>query len=435
MEKLDFTELLKRAIANENCSQITNEIFVRKFSHTTIKVGNMLPVMFDGENSVEIIGLQYGLDALKCFGELIFKLAIQINYHIRSCTPDEAAQNSQFLRYVNDYCRRSLVEFEMHYAGCDVDIFSEIKGPFEQIEKLVINVPKLMVPPENLRLNKIFPLVGHLDLNFQQITTPDFIDCSFPHLEEFSIAAGMFNETFEPTFINIITKNPQIKIMSAVRPSQNALRLINEHLTKLEELLCLLEIEEDSDLDEIHFTSLKKLSLWFPFGKCHLPEKITFGELEEIALFCFFGNIGDDYIDFLLKYQSIKKLTLGEGLNNVQILKLAGKLPYLSEVVFIDNRDVSARTIVKFVEKSDKLKKLGFDQVSMAKPQGYRRVLENELGQKFYINYRNPYINEFSIERRLATENSINCATEYTDRVMFLIIACILRVLLLNRNQ
>lgn len=410
IEKLDLLNLIDAASLNEDCSKLAADIFRTKYAEKQFKIEkNKNPSPWNDDGSVVLISnLQVATNMIKLFGHLITKLSLQINYDGTLCTPVQIVDTVILLGEINERCRESLVEVELHYSGCEVNnIFQQIIGPFEHVEILSLHLFNMIVQTadQQAQLNKIFPNVRHLNIDFHQIRDSAFIDCEFAKLKELGIADGLIYESNESILIDLLKKNPQITYISVIRPTLKVLRLINKYLVHLQDLHILMENQEEFSFRKITFSSVQRLNLWLSTGKCYPPKKIAFGSaLHDIALVCASGDMSDNYLNFLLKYPKIKKLSAGQALNNAHVTKLIDKFPKLSDAFFDFTNDVSAATVVEFITKSPSLNRMIFLLTSAENFEPFENQLKFELGTDFTIQSENmgsSLSKRFSIERKI----------------------------------
>lgn len=394
LEGLDLPNLAIKAATSEHCSNVAAGIFGRKFATKLIRFGNEQPAISDLETASNI---------LRYFGHLIRKISLQFTYNSGTCTNDATVQNRKLLSDINKYCRNSLVDFEIRYSDCDPSIFSEIKGPFDKAENVSIHLFHMTAYTDKLKLNEIFPRVRHLELDFDKISDPNFVDGEFRYMDEIAVASGILDESFDEHFKGFLKKNPQIRYVSVVSPIYRTFHHLFKQLKNLQELHIQQSIREDRIQDKIFFPNIKRLDIRLAPEECVLPKRITFGRaLEEITLQCQYIDIGTEYFSFLDRYKKIKKLSAGIDLNNKNLLALIGKYPLLSEATFTLRYDVLSDTIIKFVKKSNRLNLLHFYHSSNENREDFKKKLEAGLGNDFRVHYFNTTSSsEYLIERKV----------------------------------
>lgn len=409
--KSDLLSLIKAAEINEDCSKLAAEIFQRKHTDKLLRI-EKYPLPHDSDAVISISSFETATNMIKYFGNLIKKISIQINNDSELCTELQVIETVILLMAINARCRESLVEFELHYNGCNVNnIFHQFTSPFEHVEILSLHLFNMIEQKDTrtLQLNAIFPNVQELIIDFHEIRDSSFIDCEFSKLKKLGISDGLIYESNESILIDLLKKNPQITYISLIRPTLRALRLVNKHLMHLQDLHILMESQEEFSFSKITFPTVQRLNLWLSTDKCYPPKKIAFGTaLREIALVCHSGDENDSYLNFLFKYPKIEKLSAGNGLNNVHLLKLIGKFHRLANVFFDFNKDVTVANIIEFIQRSPSLNRLEFVHAYIEHLDKFENRLKHELGAEFNIQFHDltPSTSKrFIIERKIPIVN------------------------------
>lgn len=407
LNKLDVLNLINAAEISDDCSKLAAEVFQRKYANTLFRIEkNPLPYAADANAVIPISTYESATNMIRHFGNSIKKLSIQIDNDAELCTELQVIETVVLLMAINARCRESLVEFELHYNGCNINhIFHQLSDPFENVEILSLHLFDMVQQNGDRQLNQVFPNVRELIIDFHKIHDPLFIDGEFSKLKKLGIADGLIYESNESILIDLLKKNSQITYVSLIRPSIRALRLVNKHLTHLEDLHILMDSPEGFSFTKITFPSVKRLNLWLSTDKCFPPKKIAFGTaLREIALVCRSGDENESYINFLLKYPKIEQLSAGNGLNNVHLLKLIGKFSRLSNVFLDFSKDVSVTNIIEFIKKTPSLNRLEFIHAYIEQIDAFENQLKHELGTDFNIQY---YDMEPSVSRRFTITRKI----------------------------
>lgn len=396
--------------ADDLCAEVAAHVFSRTFAQKFFKIENphsKLPVIFEND-AIKISDLEIAADLLKAFGRLITKLALHFEYQLKTCSPSEKEQVRQILNYVNDYTRNSLVVFEIHFSGCNVDIFSEINNPFRNAKNVSFHITQNVGNSNDTRLNHTFPRVEHLDLDLEKVMDIQFINGTFKKLKQVHITPALFDKSVEAGFTNFIQMNPNITHLTIVSPTKKALLIINTYQKNLEELQILRELREGPSCVNYHFLSIKRLILRFSAGKCFPPKKTLFGpSLQDITLSCGAKDVSEDYFSFLYTYPQIKKLSAGVGLNDTSLQKLIGKLPNLSEATFYFGGDVTLDNIIHFIANTSKtLNILTFYHPSISNADQSKQRLDERFGLVFKIQFQivGEFI-EFVVERKIPIKN------------------------------
>lgn len=395
LEDLNLLKLIETALRNEDCSKAVAKIFQQKYRESSFTIEKSVPGHSGFRTSfsaVKVIGLPVATDMINHFGHLIQKLSIKIDVDVSKCEPYDANENINLLNAINEHCRESLVEFELHYAGCNTNnAFNQIKGPFNRVEFLRLDVHNMNDQTEHRQLNKIFPNVREIELELNHLKSSSFIDCNLPKLESLRIDDGRIYETNKAVLIDLIKNNPQIKYLSILHPSPEALDYIQKYLPNLQELQINLNSQEE--------------------------EQTKVNENNE------------KYIKFLLNYPNIQNLRIGNGVNNAHLLKLIGKFPKLSQALFGFENDVSEDNIVEFVKQSPSLNQLAIFYSNVEKTRAIENGLKTKLGTDFSIKSDvNTPAQELSIERKIPVVNGANhCHSMIYNTVVMILAAFAIR--------
>lgn len=372
MEESYWVELVIAAAASEQCLNVTKEIFSRRFSSHKIYIGNAY-----GEVSMNV---------LKNFGHLITALELSFIDN-GDCQPDYIAKYNSIFRYVNENCRKTVTSIEIGFNPCGLNIFDQLNGPFEKAENVKIHQPIVTIAKDNPRLSEIFPVARKLGLNFETINNMRLIDCEINLLDELTIAGGLItNKSYDDTLKNLLKKNTRIQRITVSQPTYHTFQLMNKYLHNLEEVNILQSIAyagDDDGQNELFFPKVKKLRVQLD-ENCQQPLAITFGgdKLQELRLDCMPNDIDYKYFSTLYRYSNITHLEANSQLKNIDLLKMVGKFPLLTEAHF-SFKSVTNDSIVKFIENCKQLKIMKFEYNS------YQNELEHQLitsiGRNFSI--------------------------------------------------
>lgn len=415
-----MSALASAASFSEDCSTVATEIFSRNFASDAIRFVNAELASFD---------------ILKHFGHLISKISLHFHRdnNVEVCTSNDAIKYANLLQLVNLYSQNSLVEFEILYeSDCIVDIFAEIKGPFELAETVSIQLKNTTIKTDNLRLCPIFPSVHQLDLNIESVTDPKFVDCEYDSLDGLKLAGRLLDKTMEKKFKGLIKHNQHIRWLSLTSPNYRVLRFVNRHLPNLEEFHILHSIKKDVLIlqEKVFFQRIKKLNLQFAARECNPPKWISFNRgLEELTFHCAHSDIDENYFKILLTYPRVKKLTAGAEFNNRQLSKLIGKFPVLSEAQFSFRVDVNTDTIYQFVRKSKRLNVLRFLFMANGNATEFATQLETNVREFFKVRFNVLEAStEFVVERIIPISIATKLLTS-SAFILFIVLHIINRVL------
>lgn len=403
LEKLSTFNLAKAANFSDHCSIVAKEIFARRSASETVELLNAEPA---------------SMEVFKHFGHLITKLSLRFDRQKAAYRQEEIGEFRKLLQSVNKNSRKLLVEFAIHYtSNCYLDIFEDIKGPFERAETVSIEFSNLVVHTNNVRLNTTFPHVRHLELDYDQVTHPYFVDCQYADLETLSVTGILLNESEEIIFRDILRQNQNIRSLSLKNPTQPTLTLVNQNLPNLEELHIYGSINEDEWDDGVNFESIKKLEIRFQTHKCSMPQHIEFNpDLEHLLLHCLYSEIGDDYFAFLDNFSQVKNLTAGVEFNHEHLEKLTGKFPELLIADFGVRNDVTAEDIAEFIDESEHLLMLTFLYISNPNAHDFAEQLGALIGEDFNIQFKRSPASTvyFLVERKPPGDNGVKVLASST---------------------
>lgn len=202
-----------------------------------------------------------------------------------------------------------------------------------------------------LRLNAIFPNVRQLtivDLDHLKDSRP--FDCRLPKLEKLVFREGIFQksldtqESNELIFKNLLKKNPHIQTLSLIYPTSTALGYIKKYPKNLQELDIVMVNQEAAN---------------------------------------------DAYLNLLLKFPKIRKITASNSVNKAGLSKLVGKFPSLMNALFGFDKDVHVNDVIDFVKKSPSLNYLEFVHANVGDGNTFEDQLKKELGADFNVKYNN----------------------------------------------
>lgn len=229
---------------------------------------------------------------------------------------------------------------------CNFNEFNGHKVSFVKPETVKIVQPNLIIKSDAQSLCGIFPNIRKLELNFEYLNEPGFIDCEFNLLDELILGGKLLDKTFENPLKNLLGKNTRSQSITIKSPSNyRTYQLIQKYWKNLEEVHIfnkIIENDDESDAqEEIFIPIVRKFEMRFNLEiGCHLPMAVIFGgpELRELSLSCYDAEYltedgyarGDRSYKFfrtLYRYPNIKSLYAGRWIYDIDILKLIGKFP------------------------------------------------------------------------------------------------------------
>lgn len=352
--------------ANEQCLSVTSKIFSERYASQRFKFSNKDPDAFA---------------ILKYFGSSIQPTKFYFG-HEHNCNSNKTSEYRQILQYA-DRNRKSVEEFEVMGELCGINVFHEIKNPFEKVEIAIINQWTLaMEKGDERNLCAIFPNVRHLELSFGNLTDQAFLDCEFHLLDELTIGGDILDETYDETLKKLLIKNSRIQhIVFTTAMNRRVFQLLNKYLRNLKHVSVSGRVLDDDVEDEIFMPSVRKLEINFKaWSECQIPIGISFGggELQELDIQCYSDERKFEYFSTLYRYPNIKTLSAGVKLNNRDLLKMVGRFPLLTKANLSVVSDVTSDSIVKFIENCKQLKDINF----FFSGSGPKSTMESELKEK-----------------------------------------------------
>lgn len=167
-----WIELTDAADASEQCLNVTQAVFLRRFASNKIHIHNAFSAT--------------AVNVLKYFGHLMTSLELDFIDN-GECSSDYIAKYDEILRNANENCQQSLTSITIGSNPCGLNMLDHFSGPFQKVETVKIDQPVMTIAVDNPRLNEIFPVVQKLTLNFKVINNARIIDCEINLLDELII--------------------------------------------------------------------------------------------------------------------------------------------------------------------------------------------------------------------------------------------------------
>lgn len=296
----------------------------------------------------------------------------------------------QLLQLANENCRKSVVSISIGKNPCDVNMFDDLIGPFEKAEYVQVNQPVVTINKNGFRFNKMFPVMRKLNLEFEIINDPTFIDCDFNSLDELTVGGGFLtNKVYDGMFEHLIKKNPHIKRITAKDPSYRTFQILHKYLDKLEEVQIQGKYRNYQQQEKLFFPNIKKLEINL-YSNCLQPAELTFGgsELKELSLYCNQYYIDNEYFETINRYPRIKILNANYQLKDGDLLKMIDRFPLLTKATFTFSNDITSDSIIKFIEKCNRLAEMAFMSYELQNSDEIEKQLQAKIGRKFTIVMR-----------------------------------------------
>lgn len=144
--------------------------------------------------------------------------------------------------------------------------------------------------------------------------------------------------------------------MSVYYCTLDFLQFISVHLPNLEYLDLPFIFERSLYKGHIHFNSVKHLKIR-AIGE-HFAQRATFKQLQELELDSNV-DVSSAWIEFIGRSNNLTKLNIAEGaIFDAELAMLTEKVPNLIEASFIVGPGVKYETIVAFLQRNIKLKRV-----------------------------------------------------------------------------
>lgn len=357
--------------------------------------------------------MERGLQYLRCFGHLISFLAILNKKKLSTLNPAD--------RYITKYCTKSLERIT--FDGINEKHFEHIDEPFLNVK--VIRFKKCQVGKKLSQFNRWFPKMRHLIIDTCDFIHTYYLMDHFPKLKELAIASSFQEKSERICIEKMLILNKQLTTLQIYINLNNIgyFQSINTHLNSIE---CLKVdfIKWSNPIFShvnLHFNSVKIFELHtnHSYG---INSKIpfSFNQLEHFSLTFCGKTVDHNFIEFISKNVSIKKLSLYNYIKNEKILisdkiktEIIRILPLLEEIVFRDSEfsvyDVvqftnSFKLLKKFIFKLDDMSELNFD------------CLQSKIGNEWHISISN-YRDTVKVSYVLKSKDRIDYADEGFDHV------------------
>lgn len=315
---------------------------------------------------------------------------MDVTLSTNACNETETTELLQLVN--NEQLKESVKSISFGADPCNLNTFDLVIGPFKKAESVAINYQhQLKINQHSRRLNDIFPLMRKLNLHFNTTNNLEFVDCEILSLDELTISGGLItNNTYDSTFDNFLVKNPLIQRLTVKKPTYRTFELLQKYSKRLEEIHILSSVyKSDRKQPELFFPNVKILEINLD-GDCHQPYEVTFGgeELQELHLNCPHEHIDYEFFNTLNRYPNIATLTATSGLENRDLLRMIGKFPQITKATTDFSKNVTSDSISKFIEKSNKLKKMSFKSHNLENPDEMEKQLQTRIGGNFIITMR-----------------------------------------------
>lgn len=349
LEKMDLPDLLRVAETNKHLSQVAVEVYKQNFIDKPLKIqAPTFPNRFKMKvgNEIIVTDVEIVLKILEVFGSSIRVLRVQYE----RIDFEDAKKITQ---HINQFCSESVTQ--IGFSGITKNIWYLLKKPFASVHDVAFR--KIVEPAKGMKLNQKFPQLRTLMLLDTIVKEPKIFGCKFSHLDHLFITTLRRKNDFANQTKYLLENNPQIRHLSVQHNFRSFLENITNKLQHIETLELLWPQDDYSDGNQIQLNHVKKLivtSNSFP-----VPTKIEFTKLEEIECFCY-PELNNEYIDYMGLNKNLMRLNITSDVNNEQFIfiRLQRAFTRLVEASIKCGKDVTANTVIEFIEMNTKLEKL-----------------------------------------------------------------------------
>lgn len=394
---MEFRDLLSFAETNHFFADLAATIFKQKHSQKVIKFSfphknkhrfATNDDIYETDDTIYVKNVSSIFQTLKYFGRSILKLKIQY-------VTDKFDQHfvSSISEAINIHCSDRLTQLDIQTSS--PYFFDGISKPFSNVEYVQLNGHFASLETSTMNFIEIFPSIRRLSLTFVHLQNQQNMDWTIPLLEDLHVttrycreAAGLFESELE----EILRKNPQIQKLSLSGISQEFLSTkLNTILPDLENLKILSKNRihtRDFHRQQVIFKNMKSFSTYWEME--HFPFNVEFKNLTELNVADSFESKYNWWIEYLDNNENLKRFNINLGeISDDDLTKLTDKKLNLEEVSLVLSRRVADRTVVNFVEKNDKMKRICFEKCKYMEDdmETKAKLLIRELSDKWKITY------------------------------------------------
>lgn len=306
-------------------------------------------------DSIMITNFEEAINVLRNFGYLITKLKFYSTR--RSFTSSNSAD---IVNAIGEYCSNELKQFRIWQVKSH--LVNKWNKTFDNVVNVTIH-DDYTSGDQFLQINRIFPNVERLDIEWLDIKNPNetFIVQHYPYLMHLECIIGKVNE--KSTLVeNLLKLNPHLRSLKVKNMVDiEVLRFVNETLPELEKLTFVAEsndfygVRNGSSVSDssVHLKNVKELTMVF-FASLENSQKplrfpVTFDRLEALDLSIeIFGN---EALDFLKQNTHLKKLSLPRNkITYGQLNEIVDSLPNLQKFYLNWSQTFTKNEIETFLE-------------------------------------------------------------------------------------
>lgn len=277
---------LKKSTKIINCLGLMGIFFQNKFAEKLFAIHNPIesnePIETELPDIVHIYDYRLAWNVVKSFGHLITKLSVIF------CDSEPEMTN-----HIVKYCLKSLKE--LHLGSWDGNWLNYFHEPFENVRKLSLQRTFIY----DKFLDRFFPNIKELHLNYIETFNVSFIERSFPFLENLSVNISPYNGS---NYLNVIDVGKLLKHNPQIR----SIKINNARY--LDDITVL--IDHLNEIVDLNFFSIKHSFLSNKlFNQLTLAcEKFT--NLIEIALDCGPDVQSKNVATFIKNHKALNEVRL-----------------------------------------------------------------------------------------------------------------------------
>lgn len=353
-------EVYSLANSDENYWHLVMDDLKQRFAQKTVILTTLhpFPAENDFEETDDYIKIRHAptaVQVLRDFGPSIRKLKIE---HVPKYKDAQSTRNVYEL--IHEQCYESLEQLQLRWLG--QDFFLDTTRPFKRLTNLSLasDIMEINSGTEN-NFSDLFPVLRHLYLSYVEVRNTDILLVKYPQLEHLLVDVYVFDTPgyiTEPEIIELIKKNTQLRSLIVKNVSPTLLKVIADHLKRLENLEIYRYDERKRDIYNFHFQNVKSFKIGNSFGQS-MPAYITFGNnLKQFQVEAYPQD--SKYISFVESNNSLKRFQMNGkfSLRDKDILRLATIKLNLTEMIINCEWGVNDENIIKLIENSDKLKRI-----------------------------------------------------------------------------
>lgn len=362
LDELDLSKLLLSASKNGQCLQEARSVFKRLHANKVFSISG--PFVEDGENAfyatvnmlIEIRNFEVAIQFLHAFGEYIEILSVYFDEM-------DANEGKEIVEHINYVCTNSTALKSLSLQKCADNVLDELQTSFPSVSTLSFSSDGnvgIKIRSDSLKLVNIFPNVQKLFLGHTIPSDWKFIGKTFSYLKVFGVeleSKSNQSVNIDEQVIHFLKHNSHIYAVLVFHSNLKFLKGVTGISPQFEQLKLesFSKNYKNYEGEPIHFNRLKflEISSYDDF----YPELIHFDPLQSISLFVQ-PEFNEKWSKFMNQQISvdIKSIHLqSQRLTNEQILAIAEKKPNLRLARFVSDLNITAHTVLRFINQSEYL--------------------------------------------------------------------------------